>query len=133
MMTWEEALKELDSNILAPSVHLICDGINVSFANRLNGRKSVIMWFVDGSWKEEYTFTTSDVGAKFGHPRYSKPNKKAVDVRKLFTRLNGKRFDPKTFIKENTKVILYSPFHPSAASVIRTLKRTCTNIQLKSE
>lgn len=53
-----------------------------------------------------------------------------MEVAIALARFDGVRFNRKKWEKENTKLIGYNPLHPSAASVIRTLKRTCEKIEL---
>lgn len=128
-MTWEEAIKKLDDKVFG-TVCLTCDGYNVSFEKIVYRNQLRIMFYVDNVWEGKYMNPESQIGAKFGCPKYYRPNKKDIDFAKLMSKYKGKKFNAEQFKKEHTKVLCYEPTHPSAASVIRTLKRTCEKIEL---
>lgn len=131
-MNWEQKIKDLERQTVA-IVRLVADGYNLSIQPWLHRRRIVLQWFVDGTWKGEYSLTDSEIGSKFGYPKYIRPTKKEVEVAKIFHRLNGsggKRFDVKAYIASRTTLYAYYPFHPSATSLIRTLKKNCKEIIL---
>lgn len=128
-MTWEEAIKQLDDH-LYKTVDLICDGYNVTFITCIYRRQVRIMFYVDGIWKREYSNLDSEIGAKFGTPRYFRPSKKVIEFERQMAKYRGVKFNSEKFKKEQTKVLAYHPTHASPASVIQTLKKTCKDIQL---
>lgn len=129
-MNWQEAIKQLDNKMLG-SVNLVCDGYNVTYVKEFYKATQLrIMFYIDGTWKGTYSNPESEIGAKFGSPRYFKPDKKNIQIGRLLARIERRRFNEKEFVKDHTRILAYHPTHASAASVIRTLKKTCKNIEL---
>lgn len=135
MNNWEQQVKDLEYSLFG-NVRLIADGYKLTIERGFLRRRIVLLWFVDGIWKGEYSNASSEIGAKFGHPHYYRPTRKDIEFAKLVHRINNRkinkstRFDEKKYKVEQIKVLSYFPYHPSAASLIRTLKRTCKDIQL---
>ena len=69
------------------TIKMKIDGYNVTFQNQTFKRKIVIVWYVDGVWKGEYININSEIGAKFGMPKYFNITKKWLDLER---RINGK-------------------------------------------
>lgn len=128
-MTWEEAIKQLDDKYYG-IVCLTCDGYNVSFQKLAYRNQLRIFFYIDHVWKGEYLNANSEIGSKFGCPKYYRPSKKDIEFAMFMSKYKGKKFNAEQFKKEHTKILAYHPTHPSAASVIRTLKKTCKDVKL---
>lgn len=122
---WEFKLLKLDEDPrpYIVTVKLNIDGHNVSFYNEMSGRKIVIIWFVDGKWKGEYTSLKSEIGAKFGSPMFLKSSLKLVKLHR-------------TLFKEtlpSKKLIGYNFYWANAKKLIEHLKKTCKEIKLADD
>lgn len=130
MNNWEQKIKDLERTPYG-ILRLIADGYNLSIQPVISNRRIVLQWFVDGVWKGEYCNRNNEIGAKFGHPKYYRPKKKDIEFAKLLHRIRERtKFDVKKFKLEHTRVLFYVNYHPSAASLIRTLKKNCKEILL---
>lgn len=122
---WELALIEMDKDTrpYLPPIKLTIDGYNVSFKNEIKRRQIVIIWYVDGYWKGEYSNPDSEIGAKFGCPKYIKRNPNYITLhKKLFKEDIPKR-----------KVCAYNFYWTTAKELISHLKKTCKNIEYEKE
>jgi hypothetical protein len=130
-MNWQDKIKELD-NTLYGSVDLICDGYNVTFQKHLyTPNQFRYMFYINGTWSGEYASEDSEIGAKFGAPRYFRPKKKEVEFAGKIAKIKGFKFNADKYIKEHTKIVGYHPAHASTASIIRRLKMTCKSIEVR--
>lgn len=128
-LEWVIKLQEIERKGYG-SIAMNCDGYNVSFGMARIKNKLVFVYYIDSLFKGEYINTESPIGQKFGVAKYYRLSSKYYN---LLIKLEGKKFANAEKKKAAQTVLNYSFYHPSAASVIRTLKRTCHEIKLVEE
>jgi hypothetical protein len=123
---WELELKKIELHGYG-SVALMCDEYQTSWQIARLGNKFVFFYFVDGVHRGEFITAESKIGQKFGKPKYHILSQKMYQ---LLLKCEGKKVAEFEKKKAASTVLLYRSFHPSAASVIRTLRRTCEVVKL---
>lgn len=119
---WITAIEGFDLT-LHRTIDMKIDGYHVTFQNQVLKRKIVITWYVDGKWKGEYLQIGSLIGSKFGMPKYFTIPKKYLEIER---RMNGKKASDKMKALHGKKLVGYLNYWTSPASLIRHLKKTCT-------
>lgn len=111
---WELALIEMDKDPrpYLPSIKLTIDGYNLSFKNEIKRRQIVIIWYVDGHWKGEYSNPDSEIGQKFGRPIHVKSKLKFTHKKDI----------------PSKKVVGYNFYWTTAKELISHLKKTSKEI-----
>ena len=127
MELWEKQILKLDTSVFG-SVKLMIDGLTVVFDNQVYRRKIVIAYFVNGVFKGEYTTPESDIGAKFGSPRYIKHDSKMLAFIKKYK--TKKEYEAAKVYK---KLYAFDSKWTSARSLIKHLKSTCKDISIYEE
>ena len=123
---WETALARIEQKGWG-DVNLLCDGIAVSWRYVRVGNRLCFIYYIDGEFHGYYSNSDSPIGAKFGIPQRARMSKEHYDT---LVRHAMKAYADERKAKIAATVLGYNPFHNTAASVIRTLKRTCTEITL---
>lgn len=128
-MEWIKAIKGLDTDKLK-GVVLKIEGYKVSYYNQLVGRKYVVIYYVDGWSKGEWSNRDSEIGQMFGNPVYYRVTAKEM---KLWTFLHGKKKAEKMKDEWKKKILLFHYKFNTPASLIRFLKSKKYQIEVIHE
>lgn len=128
-MEWVKVIKSLDTDRLG-GVSLKIDGYKVSYYNELVGRKYVIVYYVDGWNKGEWSNRDSEIGQRFGRPVYYRVTAKEM---RFWTALHGKKKAEKMKVEWKSKVLLYHFRFDNATQLIKFLKSKKYQIEVIHE
>ena len=121
---WVSRLKEMDSSPLG-YVRLNCDGYIVSFQNALSKRRLVTLWFIDGSWKGEYSNPDNPIGVKFGQAFCVRNSPNTL---RIIRYLDGAKAAKNA--KKQVHIVGYRNYWNSSTALINHLKKTCKEIKI---
>ncbi len=117
-MDWKKELKKLE--LPYREVELKVENDILTYQSSVYKMRIVIHWCLNGTWKSDYSNSTSEIGAKFGRPMYNKMSQKLY---KIVKSIEGKMAADKKKKEISQEILGYSAIWQSPAQIIKHISK----------